>query len=200
AFVLFLVLNTASRVEPDANILYLGPKTFNLTQIDEITSTLNSKILTSDHNGDGKIVSDIISLRPVVTGTDENGETVYETAFAEQFRLEINSGDTVIFIIESESIYDKLVEDDLLMPLVEIFGEVPANADDAYSFKFGDTDMSKLDYFDVFTKNARLCFRYPRVVNGVASEQAKELSELNKKAFKDMISYRFKTEDNLANS
>ena len=198
-FALFLILNTASRVDPDANILYIGPKNFNLTQLDEITSTFNTKIIKEDHNGDGKIVSDVVSLRPVVTGRDEEDQLVYEPSFMEQFQLEINSGDTVIFIIESDDLYDLLVGDDILMPLAEIFGEVPVNADDAYSFRFGDTDMSKLDYLDAFSKNAHLCFRYPRVVNGVTSEQAKAVTALNLDSFKDMIAYSFKVEDNLAN-
>lgn len=199
-FAVFLILNSASRVEPDANILYVGQKNFNLTQLDEITSTFEKLIIKSDHNGDGKIASDVISLRPVVNGRDGEGQTVYDPSFMESFQLEITSGDTMIFIIESEDIYDLLVEDDVLMPLAEIFGEVPENADDAYSFRFGATDMSKLDYLDVFSNNARLCFRYPRVINGVTSEQSKELCDLNLKSFKDMIAYSFSASDNKANN
>lgn len=196
ALLIFFLVRGSSNPAPDADLLYIGPKSFTVAQIDSVNAAMTEKIITADHNSDGKIVSDLMSLVTKIKGVDEDGETVFDPAFMEEFRLEMQSGDTVIFIVENEALYDSLMIDDLLMPLEEIFGETPENAADPFSFRFGDLDLCKLDALDCFSKNARLCVRYPRVVNGVASDQAKKLTEYNLKVFRDMIAYSFRLSDN----
>ena len=197
AFLLFTLINGLQYRAPDANLLYLGGKTLNTSQIDHIYSVMKKNILKEDYNQNGSVDADLISLRPRAAGKDEYGDVVYDPDFFSEYEHELYSGDTVIFIVESKDLYERMLIDDLLVPLEDILGERPDNAHDAFSFRMGDLDLSKLDAFKVFSKDAYLCVRQARVVNGKVTQGALKAQEYNRKVFAEMVNYQFFVSDNV---
>lgn len=194
---LFTLITGLQRREPDANLLYVGGKTLTDSQVQHIYDTLKQNVIKEDLNGNGEVEPDLLSLRPKVAGKDEYGEIVYDASFYQDYEHELYSGDTVIFLVESKDLYERMLMDDLLVPLEDIFGKKPDNAFDAFSFRLGDLDLRKLDAFKVFSENAYLCVRHVRVVNGQVTEGSQKQQEYNLEAFRAMAEYQFFVSDQM---
>ena len=194
----FVIGSSLNFINPDANILYIGGKNFNVEDSEYILDTFEKRIIASDYNNNGKIEADMLLLHPLANGKDEYGDPNWDPDFYSKYEQEINTGDTVILIIENKAIYEKLMLEDLLVPLADILGETPQNANDPFSMRLGDLDMSKLDAFKLlFSKDALICVRQPRVVNGIVDDRAKKLQEINENIFKDMLGYKFHVSDQM---
>lgn len=194
----FVIGTSINTYNPDANILYIGGKSFNVEDSEYIIDTIEQRLIGADYNKNGKIEADMLILNPIANGKDEYGDPNWDPDFYSKFEQEINTGDTVILIIENKAIYEMLMLEDLLVPLADILGETPANANDPFSMKLGDLDMSKLDGIKLFfSKEALVCVRQPRVVNGITDDRAKKLQEYNESIFKDMLGYRFHVSDQM---
>ncbi len=196
-FLLYTLIQGLQYRAPDANLLYLGGKSLTQSQTDHLYQTMRERILKEDYNQNGSIDVDLISLRPKAAGKDEWGDVVYDSDFFLEYEHELYSGDTVIFLVESKDLYERMLIDDLLVPLEDILGSCPENAHDAFSFRLGDLDLSKLDAFKVFSKEAYLCVRRPRVVNGTTTQGALKVQEHNQKVFAQMVGYQFFVSDNV---
>lgn len=186
---LFALVSGLSRHDPDANLLYLGTKTLSDTQRQEIHQALQ-QVIGKDLNQDQSIHTDLVSLSLRIAGKNEWGEIVYDSSFYEAYQQELYGGDTVIFLVESEDLYEQMLVDGLLVPLANIFGETPEQAHDAFSFRLGDLPLGKQKAFQVFSPDAYLCVRHVRVVNGQSTQGDQKKQQTNQEAFRAMAEYR----------
>lgn len=195
AFLLYTFFTGLGQARPDANLLYVGKTVLGVTQRQELTDLLCQQVIRLDANGNGAVEVDLIHLQPRLQGENELGEPVYQSQFYTDFQHELHTGDTSIFLIENLDIYEELLVDDLLVPLNQLFDQLPDAAADAFSLRLGDTSLYQLKAFRVLDPDTRLCLRQPRVVEGKTTQADREKHQSNRQVFCDMVAFTLLTKE-----
>ena len=172
----------------DVTVMYAGP----CTLYSDTGGALSSAIRSVRTSGKDKSISltditwysenDIAELGGAYT-LDE----AENAAALSEFREELTNGDALFFLLSPE-LYAQVKES--LVPLSEIFGEVPESAADVYSVRLGDTDFYK--YFtaaQVLPENTRICMRRAADIAAYSEERAAEADALCRELFRDIVGF-----------
>lgn len=186
ALIVFSIISTVRKEDPDTNILYVGPLNLSISVQELVQDSLQDMI--PDFNGDGEkiVLVNSISAKsrysdyPILEDGDYvsdgeiiladpsreveysqilvNADTNGETL--EQFNLELTIGDSVIYFLE-EYYYDKAAEMNILAPLDTVLDEenMPETSRDEYSVYLKDLDIYSLPGFSHMPGDIIVCIR-----------------------------------------
>lgn len=191
-FLAVCLVQTFSKKSPDANFLYMGTASISFTSQGEIQESA-AKFMKEDYNGDGKKSIDYIELTVLDPDKAQNfSETTYtsheiDNASGQRFIAELVAGDSMIYFT-SETYYNMALEQKILMPLSEILGYTPENANDEYSIYLKDLDIFYLPGFCKLPADTLIFVRYPVSVTE-SKNKLEEREKNNLAVFRDMIEY-----------
>lgn len=196
------VVQLATKVKPDANLLYVGPASISYTSLDRLQDSFR-QIMREDYNRDGKKIVDYVELT-IVTSSGEEEEERLEIYYSynpevqktaqERFHAELAAGDSMIYLME-ESYYNTALEMEILMPLEEALGYQPTAARDEYSIRLGDLEVSECAGLASLPAETILCIRYPvSLLKSRSGTSSREASNLN--VFRDMIEFTLPKDPN----
>ena len=157
-FLIFAIVvctvQACQREKEDIKVLYAGTSFIDTEAYNDLNNTLSS-LLPSDLDGDGKknvglIRYQIFSEEEIkeLEGTslpDGSKNTVNRAQNASNmssYNSYLMTGDVSVCFL-SEYLYENLKKNDRLMPLSEVFGEIPAGAIDEYGIRLSSTDLYK---------------------------------------------------------
>ena len=168
-FVLAVILyQCTSRIPPDADVMYAGPLDLGVINQRQLQEAFD-EILGVDLNGDGRIhvgLTVFYYVRSVLIS--ENDRQIVDNTFnptvRQQIDLEVMTGDSVIFLLSPE-IYANLRERDVLMPLSEALGSMPAAAVDAYSIRLSALEVYETTALSGLPEDTLIAVRAHRTAN-----------------------------------
>ncbi|MDD2268893.1 MAG: hypothetical protein PHY15_05000 [Eubacteriales bacterium] len=184
-----------NRKAPDFSILYVGPIKISSDTITDINKS-TSDYLRLDYNDDGEMNAELVTmLLPTALGPkfDESGNLIddesinyiaYGDEFYTQFISEVMVGNTVIYIV-NPIFYEKLVDDNYLVPLKDIFGITPESAlPDGFGIPYANLDASNLSGFSALKHEMVICVRYKRPNEDI------DFYNQNIELFKDFVKFK----------
>ncbi len=192
----------ASREKYDVNILYTGPHIFEVDEKDAISSAFEQ--IMNDYNGDGKKVADIIDLTAFTDeqieeaiGTDDSEDTIvkyapYTADRVKQSFANAMSGDGYICLVDRYW-YDRLYENEAIVPLTEVLGYEPENMIDEYSVYLSNLDFYKFfsDSVGKLPSDTIVCFRkMPTTSAMIGQKDAKKVYSSSIKLFNAMFEFK----------
>ena len=149
-FIIFCIVQCASRVQGDANIAYIGAQEIDSEAYEDLQNALNN-ILGEDLNGDGKVHVDFTQFMYMTGIQAENARAMgnpvdYQALMTTQtqINLELAAGNIIIYLINPE-VYKELSGQGMFMPLEESLGYIPDYANDVYSIRL--RDLQCWDYY-----------------------------------------------------
>ncbi len=208
AFVILIgVTQYASRSNPDATLIYAGPRYITPTGNRAFCSILEG--MAGDFNGDGKTY---VQLNDVVYYTDtqlaefeayceENNldmtvDRLANARTSERFTYQVMGGEAPICIL-SPAQYDLVASSGGFMKLTDVFGEVPedvaAAAVDDCGVRFADTKLCRFyDAAQIFPDDAILAMRtLPTLSALTGKRRAEAIHEQNLTLFRAMLAFEF---------
>lgn len=147
-------VQACSREKEDIKIIYAGPSFIDTEAYNELSNTFNS-VLPEDFDGDGKknvglvryqIYSqeEIEEQEQIVLpdGTQNVVDKAQNSSNMSSYSSYLMTGDVSVCFL-SEYLFENLKKNDRLMPLSEIFEEVPESACDEYGIRLSAIDFYK---------------------------------------------------------
>jgi len=200
AFVIFCVVQCASRVKGDVTIAYIGGQSFDSEMYEDLQRALN-EMLGEDYNGDGKIHAEFTQFiymteiqleneRAKGNPVDIQGIITAQT----QIELEFAAGNIVIYFIDRDVYRQYARRGGLFMPIEDALGYVPEEAFDGYAVKLGS--LQCWDYYTGiynFPKDTVVAVR-DMLVSEEDDENMQEVYRRNLAMFKRLVEFKFKTE------
>ena len=175
-----------SRTDPDASLLYVGPRVISEENCEKILSVVEKRML-SDPNGDGKLKAEMktvalsTSYRELI-GNELPGQTEYNAYL--DYQNEILAGDGCILLVDP-LFYEELKSDRAIMPLSDIFSELPDFAKEC-GFRLQDLSLWKEDGFSTLPGNTVLCFRFASSYSIQDEAERLKIQEENLAVFRDL--------------
>lgn len=172
----------------DITVMYAGPCELYADTGGSLASAIRS-VRTSEGN-ESVALADIAWYSPEDMEALEGAYTLDEAENAKalaEFREELTYGDTV-FLMLSPQLYEEVRES--LVPLAEIFGEIPASAADDRSVRLGDTDFYKFfTAAQVLPEDTRICIRRAADMDAYSEERAAETDGLCRALLRDIAGF-----------
>ncbi len=175
-----------SRVEPDASILYVGPRVVSERRCEEIAASAEA-LMKTDPNGDGKKKVDISTVAlstqyASLIGNELPGQTEYDAYM--DYRNEILAGDACVLLLDP-LFYGQLEKDGVLLPLSEALGEIPDGAQKC-GIALEDLALYRRDGFSALAPETILCFRYPSAYSVPDGEERAAIQKRQLSVFRDL--------------
>lgn len=192
-FVLLLgigIVQMISKEDYDAQVLYAGPSVTLIEQgADDRISSAFSRLLSDDHNGDGKknillhsytVISDEQLAERQEEAKKENDSVYYDPSLRKNAISNISSlmatGEVAICLFDPY-VYGVFDDQEGFAPLSEILGYTPEGAQDEYTIRLKDTEFgSYFSCFDALPDDTLLCIRKEPYAMGFMSSK-KQLQE-----------------------
>ena len=176
-----------SRVEPDASILYVGPRVISEQRCEEITGTTEA-LMQTDPNGDGKKKIEIRTVTlstqyASLIGNERPGQTEYDAYM--DYQNEVLAGDACLLLLDP-LFYGQLEEDGALMPLSDAIGSVPEGAKKC-GIALEDLLLYRRDGFSALAPETLLCFRYASAYSVPDEDERMKLQNEALAVFRDLI-------------
>lgn len=172
----------------DITVMYAGPQELFANTGGAVASAIRS-VRTSETEESVEL-ADIPYYSPEDMARLGDAYTLDEAGNARcltEFREELTYGDTVFFML-SPQLYEEVR--DSLVPLAEIFGEVPASAADDRSVTLGETDFYKFfTAVQVLPEDTRICMRRASALDAYSEERGAKTDELCKALFRDIVGF-----------
>ncbi len=171
-FLTFAVIATAqflTKIDPDATILYVGPKALSENECEMIVESVKNFI--SDSNDDGSMKASVITF--TLSGEyDDLLHGVKDQAMQEYqgYSDEILGGDATILLLDP-FFYEQLAEQGALISLFEVFDELPASAVDYYGLELKKTPFANKDGFSSLPEDTVVCLKVAPVGADIGVEQ-----------------------------
>ncbi|MCL1793220.1 MAG: hypothetical protein FWG34_05065 [Oscillospiraceae bacterium] len=201
AFVIFCVVQCASKIKGDVNIAYIGGTQFDSEMYGDLQRSLD-EILGEDYNGDGQVHAEFMQFVYMTDIQMENararGQPVNIEAIITaqtQIELEFAAGNIVIYFIDREIYKQYAKRGGLFMALEDALGYVPEEAYDGYAVKLGS--LQCWEYYlglDNFPKETVIAIRELKV-SEEDDEKIQELYRRNLAMFKRLMEFKYKDED-----
>jgi len=200
-FIIFGIVQCATKVKNDVDIAYIGPKEIGAAEYEQFQEALN-EILGEDLNGDGKIQVGFTRFL-YMTGVQAEiaaakGQAVdYQGLMAvqTQISLELTGGNLILYFIDPE-VYKSLSESYLFMDLEDVLGYIPENKNDDCSVTLGS--LPCWEYYDdgigIFPEDTILTARYI----SASEENDKDIAERYERSrilFKRLVEFTFDEEE-----
>lgn len=198
---LIMGLQTCSKEDTDAYIIYAGPYVFEADEPAEMASEI-VKVMTEDHDKNGKKTAEIVDLyilsqaqiEEEKAAADAQEEVYYYNAqfFAEErkkFDQLIFAGEYSICLLDPH-LYESVKESGGFKPLAEIFDEIPDSAIDEYGIKLSETEFGK--YFSTVSKlpeDTVLCLRRESTMSFLNRDKAEKDYAFYVRTFKDIVEF-----------
>ena len=180
--------------KPDVMMLYAGTMKEVINPAKDHRDTSFESIMREDYNGDGEKKVDVIQIIiPIanIDGVTDYDDKVALTNDAERKNLEVQvtTGDAVIYLLHPH-IYNDIKAKGILLPLSEIFDEVPEEAMDEHGIPVSELYAYKSTTLHSFRDNNILCIRRERTEdsNSVKPDDH-EFYMNNLEFFKDLVEY-----------
>lgn len=196
--IIAIVICTAQacqREKEDIKILYAGPSYIDTQSYNELNNTLSS-LLPSDFDGDGKknagLVKYQIMSQEEIEKIESGDEQVrvdrgQNTSNMSAYTSYLMTGDVSICFV-SEYLYKTLKDNDRLLPLSEIFDEMPKGAVDGCGIRLSSTDLYKYESsVRVMSGDTVICLLRQTVV-GESSNNEKYANA--KETFKAIVGFK----------
>lgn len=172
----------------DITVMYVGPTDLFAKDGGSIASAIRS-VRTSETEA-GVELADIPYYSPEDMAHLGSAYTLDEEGNARclaEFREELTHGDTVFFLL-SPQLYEEVRES--LVPLEEIFGQIPDSAADDRSVILGETDFYKFfTAVQTLPEDTRICMRRATALEAYSEERGKETDELCRALFRDIVGF-----------
>ena len=175
-----------SRTDPDASLLYVGPRVISDENSGKMISTAEN-LMQSDPNGDGKkkiemkAVALSTSYKELI-GNELPGQTEYNAYL--DYQNEILAGDGCILLLDP-LFYEEVSSDRALMPLSDIFDSPPEFARE-YGFRLQDLSLWQKEGFSSLPGNTILCFRFASRYSIQDEAERLKIEEENLAVFRDL--------------
>lgn len=167
---LICTMQMCTRENYDVYLLYAGPG--YLTPNETRSAQDAVKQIMPDYNEDGErgvMLSMFNYLNPAqieaklaqaeAEGVELSVDYLGNASVLEQYDMEVMSGESVIYLLDP-ALYESVKYAGGLIPLAEIFDEIPAGAIDEYGVRFADTDFAKtFSIFEEIPADTVLCIR-----------------------------------------
>lgn len=193
-FTIFLIVQCTGKIEPDANIVYIGKQL--ISNVDdsileegeivlshtEITKELTS-ILDEDLNDDGKSNVHFITFR-------YSPDIPNMLDIKKSLDIEIMSGDSVIYFMDPK-VYTELKEYGIFVTFAYAIGYTPENALDMYHIKLHDLPI--YGYFptlDILPDNTVVAIRGSQTANVGSEDEQNERRYRNYDYLKKLVEYK----------
>ena len=192
-FAFIALIQQLSVDDPDVTVLYVGPEYLTQTARENVYESFT--LLADDHDGDGKVSTDIldITLKRYYDIEDEDKYGVYDqnNEAIKRFQIEIRSGDAVIYILD-KTYFDECMELGILAPLAEVMDEsdIPASNISGYGVELGKIEAKTLPGFDALPEDMILAIRRSPTNDVISYGRDEDFWENNRKAFENLIKYR----------
>ncbi len=192
-----LLVQFLTNVPSDVTVLYTGPQAMVGADYDRLDDAFKEAM--GDYNGDGKkeiefgdntyLTQELIekrkALNPKYTYDVKANQTAYE-----RYRMDIATCAHMCYMLDPE-LYRGAAEDDIFVPLSEIFGEdIPDCAYDECGIILGETafyqENSDIQYIP---KDTVIAVRIPAVLDISSDEKQAELLEIHKQFLRDIVEY-----------
>ncbi len=149
AVVVFLVIQTVTRTDPDLYFLYSGRYYIDADSYRNIQVAFQD-LINKDYNSDGKVYFEIITKTikfPEPANTEGQDSSTYLNGSdvldgMSSFRTEIMAGSSVICLVD-EQLYESLASEGRLETLSTVLGKAPENAIDDYGILLKDTPFAQ---------------------------------------------------------
>ena len=194
--IVFCVVQSESREDADAYILFAGPKFFELGEKETMQNTL-AQTLSDDHDGDGEKRISIIDMPAfsddeitAACGGDLNLTIKYATYTYDQvgknFHMQVMAGDAAICLVAPHW-FELLKENDGLAQLSDPLGYLPAERIDDYGVPFASLKISE---FCNLPEDTIICFRRPSTASAITGrKEAQRKYDLSVEVFKDLFAF-----------
>lgn len=185
---------SATNPEPDVNVMYIGTRMVTAVERDALDASAKSFI--TDLDGDGKKslrLKELVISAPELTVNDKQAVSYqYNYDVVQSFQAEITAGESVVYLVD-ESYYSKLkeLENDILVPLENVFGQPLENAfEDGYGIYIKYFDFAYLPGFESLPRESILCIRRRPAEGEVKYNKSDEKYDNNIKFIKELVDYR----------
>ncbi len=183
AFFVISAVQFSSKVDSDATFLYVGKNALSRSELDSFSASV-SQLMKDDYNGDGEKK---ISYVEITVVPDETNKTLHLESL-ERYRNEVFGGDGLIYLLDHDYYYE-LLDQNLIVPLSEIFDTAHENAYDESAFLLSSLDAYNLPGFSSLPSDTFVCLRYPLTI-GIGAEESQDRFEIAKEIFKDIVLYK----------
>ncbi len=200
--ILFCVLQSETKEDDDALILYTGPHIFEIGEKSSLENCF-SQILTDDYNRDGKWSVSLMDMPAFsddeireAVGTSEDMGLMMQyapytyDAVAQNFTKQVFAGETVICLLDPHW-FELLKENDGLVKLEEILGYRPEGLVDDYGATFAT--LAFAEFFDAagaLPEDTVICFRRLSTASGMTGrDAARKNHENSKQVLRDIFAF-----------
>ena len=200
--ILFCVLQSETREENDALILYTGPHIFAMGEKESLENCF-SQILTDDYNRDGKRSVSLMDMPAFsdeeireAIGTSEDMSLMLQYApytyseVSKNFTKQVFAGETVICLLDPYW-FELLKESNGLVKLEEVLGYRPEGMVDDYGAVFATLPFAA--FFDVagcLPEDTVICIRRLSTASGMTGRDAAEKNyECSKAVLRDIFAF-----------
>lgn len=200
-FSLICLTQCATRKDPDAMIMYVGPYATYADYVSSVTDALDS-VMSEDYDGNGYKSVGLLEL-PIAVGAEEKTNQMavealqQELGSHERLYIEMTAGTSIIYLVDPH-FYDYFKhfldivgvesENKFLMPLEEAIGYLPENAYDEYGIQLSSLPCYEHTDMKYMSKDAILCIRNKRQTSALKKDND-DFYEANLKYFADIINW-----------
>ncbi len=177
ALITFLLVQSLTHSAPQFQILYAGPKNLEIPTKNEMSAAF------AQLQGAVEDEDDRVGLANIYLLTDEQAKDVLMTPFEasnlqtnrQQFNTYTATGECLIYLLDP-AWYAQLKDADALLPLADVLGATPQNAQDAYSVRFKDTAFAQhfSETFEELPDDTLLCMRRFSTAMSLSSQKKQE--------------------------
>ncbi len=177
AVLTFLLVQSLTHSAPEFQILYTGPANLDVQTKAEMSDAF------AQLQGAVEDEEEEVRLASIYLLTEEQAKDVFLTGFSkvdlqtnrQQFNTYTATGECLIYLLDP-AWYTQLKDAGALVPLSEVLGETPQNAQDDYSIRFKDTAFAQYfsETFEKLPDDTLLCMRKFSTAMSLSSQKKQE--------------------------
>jgi hypothetical protein len=201
SFTLVCLTQCATRKDPDAMIMYVGPYATYADYVGSVTDALED-VMSEDYDGNGYKAVGLLELPIAVDSENKTNQMAIEAiqndlTSNERLYIEMTAGTSIIYLVDPH-FYDYFKsfldivgvesENDFLMPLEQALGYLPENAYDDYGIQLSALPCYENTNMKYMSKDAILCIRNKRQITALKKDKD-EFFEANLKYFADIVNW-----------
>ena len=194
---LVCIVQCSTRIMPDVILMYSGPKSLPFESISGLETAV-TEVMEEDFNGDGtkyvQYLENVILLEDYSAEDYFTGESV-EVSQAQQseqvqnYVTHVVAGDAQIYLASPE-IFRELLDQHALVALDTVYGTVPVEANDDYSFALGELGIHSLPGFCELPADTLLCLRVTKTIGVRDARQAENEHAWAESVFRSLVAYQ----------